>query len=250
MKYKNYVLEDFLADKNFVQWVINSGAESDKYWHEFLHNYPEKRELIEEAITLLKRIQFRKLCISVEEKDRILRNTIALKYTDRAKDIESSPKKMGSIKFTQITAIIFIFISAVTFLTFQFSTWTGISRSTSPEVEEMMTKENPAGRKSRFYLPDGSYVTLNADSKIDYYSNFEEKREVWLSGEASFEVKEHLGNNFLVHTENLNMIVKGTTFNVSAFPNELHESISLLTGKVNVSCRKDRVNQAYKLIPG
>ena len=93
-------------------------------------------------------------------------------------------------------------------------------------------------------------MTLNANSKIYYYSNFKEKREVWFSGEASFEVKENLKNNFLVHTEKLNIIVKGTTFNVSAFPGELHESVSLPTGKVNVSYSNDSIGEAYDLIPG
>ena len=90
MKYKKYEVEDFLADKNFVYWITNTGAESEKYWQCVMQNYPEKREVIEKAITLLKTIHFRKLSTSDQEKDRILRNTIALKYSDRANDINNS----------------------------------------------------------------------------------------------------------------------------------------------------------------
>lgn len=250
MKYKTYTVEDFLADKNFINWVTSPCAESNTYWHGVIQSYPEKREAIEEAVELLKLIHFRGLSITDEERNRILRNTISFKYSERSKYINGSAKKGTSLKFIQIAVIIFIFISIGTFLTFQFSEWNDISSSLSPDDVEMITKQNPAGRKSRFYLPDGSQVALNADSKIVYYSNFKEKREVWLSGEASFEVKENLKNNFFVYTRNLNIIVKGTTFNVSAFENDLKESISLLSGKVNVLCSNEYIDEAHELLSG
>jgi transmembrane sensor len=76
------------------------------------------------------------------------------------------------------------------------------------------------GETARIKLPDGSLVTLNANSKLTYGNwKDEEDREVWLHGEAFFEVqkKKRPGGKvkFTVHTNDLNVEVVGTRFNVS-----------------------------------
>ena len=250
MKYNRYSLEDFLDDKDFINWVTNPTDEFNEHWNAVIQKCPEKKTTIEEAVKLLELIHFRKLTISDRQRANILKNTISHRYSKRSKIVKKSVEKDRNNKYTHIAATILIIISLGVFLTFQSWSWFDISASSATEEVKMITKQNPAGRKSRFYLPDGSYVTLNADSQIDYYNNFKEKREVWLVGEASFEVKENLGNNFLVHTRNLTINVKGTTFNVSAFNSDLYESISLLSGKVTVSCINNHINEAYELIPG
>ena len=69
-------------------------------------------------------------------------------------------------------------------------------------------------------LPDGSSVTLNANSSLRLPSSFMEKRQVWLNGEAFFEVEEVTRKQqaglikFTVHTERLDVEVLGTAFNV------------------------------------
>ena len=69
---------------------------------------------------------------------------------------------------------------------------------------------------SEILLPDGSAVTLNANSKLQYYTH--SARKVWLEGEAFFEVKKipETAEPFQVVTNDLTITVLGTTFNVNS----------------------------------
>ncbi len=74
------------------------------------------------------------------------------------------------------------------------------------------------GKIATIELPDASTVVLNGNSTIRYQDSWEDGalREVWLKGEAYFTVR-HLENDtkFKVHTDNLNIEVLGTEFNVT-----------------------------------
>lgn len=63
-------------------------------------------------------------------------------------------------------------------------------------------------------LPDGSYVWVNSNSRLYYPKNFEDSREVYLEGEAFFEVQKDAQKPFIVHSENGIVKVLGTAFNI------------------------------------
>jgi transmembrane sensor len=95
------------------------------------------------------------------------------------------------------------------------------------------------GTRSLLTLSDGSKVWLNSGSKLKYPNTFEaKKREVFLTGEAYFEVKSNASSPFLVHTDNLTVKATGTEFNVNEALFEKKEMVTLVSGKVNV-CKKD-----------
>lgn len=251
MKYKNYKLEDFLIDKEFIAWIKNPTQESNKFWQAVIQDRPEKKEVFEEAIKLAKLIHFRKLPTSQKSKDRILANTISLRYSSRSKAQNVSLRKFNWVFVTKIAAAILILISIGSVLFLESRKWVDDFSTISANNFAMITKENPPGRKSKLNLPDGSSVTLNAESKIIFPNVFKDKREVWLTGEASFEVEENPEKSFLVHTKNLTIMVKGTTFNVKAFSNDLNESVSLLSGKVSITHKDEhKQDEKYDLIPG
>ncbi|MFI2743256.1 FecR family protein [Zhouia sp. PK063] len=93
------------------------------------------------------------------------------------------------------------------------------------------------GERLTVFLPDSSKVILNAGSEIKYSNDFKNAREVWLKGEAFFDVKHLITSPFLVHTGNLNVKVLGTAFNVNASKEK--NSVSLQRGKVHVSLPKE-----------
>lgn len=251
MKYKNYKVEDFLIDKEFISWINNPTQESDKFWQAVIQDCPEKKQVFEEAIKLAKQIHFRKLPTSQKSKDRILANTISLRYSSRSKTQNVHLRKFSWAFFTKIAAAVLMLIAIGSVLILATGRWFDDPAATSSNNFAMVTKKNPPGRKSKFNLPDGSFVTLNAESKIDFPNVFKDTREVWLSGEASFEVEEDTQKSFLVHTKNLTIMVKGTTFNVKAFSNGLNESVSLLSGKVSITHKDDnKKDEKYELIPG
>jgi ferric-dicitrate binding protein FerR (iron transport regulator) len=97
-------------------------------------------------------------------------------------------------------------------------------------------KNTITGEKIVLKLADNSEITLNADSKFRYPVRFEGKtREVYLEGEAFFDIARDTSKPFIVHCKNISTTVLGTKFNINAYSDEKEISISLVEGKVNVS---------------
>lgn len=93
----------------------------------------------------------------------------------------------------------------------------------------------PYGAPRKMFLPDSSVVWLNAGSRIRYADNFIGKdREVFITGEAYFDVKHDVNHPFLVHAGNVVIKVLGTAFNVEAYPDENKIETTLIQGKVQV----------------
>jgi transmembrane sensor len=88
-------------------------------------------------------------------------------------------------------------------------------------------------------LPDGSRIHLNRGTKISYASNAFNRRlrEVWLSGEAFFEVAKNPDKPFIIHTGDMITTVRGTSFNVKAYPQLGENVVSVKTGKVEVKAQ-------------
>ena len=103
-------------------------------------------------------------------------------------------------------------------------------------VIETIRKVNPNGQKSRIHLPDGSTVSLNSGSSIEYTTDFNSHdRVVHLTGEAFFEVKKIIEKPFKVIAGGVVTTALGTSFDVRAFPNAERVYVSLVTGKVSVA---------------
>ncbi|AYL94824.1 FecR family protein [Mucilaginibacter celer] len=106
------------------------------------------------------------------------------------------------------------------------------------------------GQKKKISLPDGTVVTLNASSNLRVTGNFgDEKREVYLEGEAFFDVKRNPEKPFIVHTGKVATQVLGTHFNVSAYANDANITVSLVQGKVQVDMNND-LSKRIILDPG
>lgn len=94
----------------------------------------------------------------------------------------------------------------------------------------------PKGKDYTLVLPDGSEVRLNSETSLRFPVAFEEKiREVYLEGEAFFNVKPDPKAPFHVYAAGRDICVLGTCFNVSAYENDPYFQSTLVTGKVKVS---------------
>lgn len=118
-----------------------------------------------------------------------------------------------------------------------------------PEEIEEMRVVVPKGNIFEMVLPDGSKVALNADSRLSFPSRFDGmERHVSLNGEGFFEVEADPDRPFFVHTEQQEIRVTGTQFNVSAYAGERTERTALVEGKV--SMRNLQSNEWTSLKPG
>ncbi|GHV20340.1 iron dicitrate transporter FecR [Bacteroidia bacterium] len=102
------------------------------------------------------------------------------------------------------------------------------------------------GQEAGFILPDGTSVRLNSGSMLRYTNNFGAgNRIVNFSGEAFFDVKQDKSRPFIVSTKYMDIEVVGTTFNVSAFDSSDLVEMTLLTGSVKASSKKDPGYQVF-----
>lgn len=97
----------------------------------------------------------------------------------------------------------------------------------------LVQKQNAKGVKSTIELADGSKIWLNADSKVQYPALFNgNTREVYLNGEAFFDIAKNPSKPFIIHLANGTVRVLGTSFNIKAYDNEPVIETSVATGKV------------------
>jgi transmembrane sensor len=91
------------------------------------------------------------------------------------------------------------------------------------------------GTFSTLQLPDGTKVWLNSGSTIKYPEKFTDaNRNVFLTGEAYFEVKSDSTCPFLVNTSSFTVKATGTRFNVMAYADDYSPSVALAEGKVSI----------------
>lgn len=91
----------------------------------------------------------------------------------------------------------------------------------------------PAGADYQVTLADGTKVWLNCESTLRYPVEFgDEKREVYLDGEGYFEVNKAAEWPFIVNTEQMQVKVTGTKFNVKSYSTEPIVHTTLVEGSV------------------
>ncbi|WP_268223879.1 FecR family protein [Sinomicrobium oceani] len=110
----------------------------------------------------------------------------------------------------------------------------------------------PYGKNFELVLADGSHIYLNAGSTLRYPVQFlpDQPRDVYLDGEAFFEVTKDDNRPFTVRTEQMNTQVYGTRFNVTSYKNEGNTYTVLEEGSVGVYPPETDESAPVKIMPG
>jgi len=115
----------------------------------------------------------------------------------------------------------------------------GVTWFSQDQPREIIVASAP-GRIDSVVLPDGSKVWLNSNTELAYHSNFARKRTLELRrGEAFFEVHKDSAHPFTVQSQEVNTVVKGTSFSVKRVRLTGDIKVSVVTGKVLVSRQHD-----------
>ncbi len=102
------------------------------------------------------------------------------------------------------------------------------------------TIEIPRGGEFQLTLSDGTLVWLNSETVIKYPVSFPENiRDVYVQGEAYFEVTPNKNAPFVVHTSNMTVNVLGTGFNVRDYSDENRTVTTLVHGQVGIQRPND-----------
>ncbi|NJB70913.1 hypothetical protein GGR42_001375 [Saonia flava] len=116
------------------------------------------------------------------------------------------------------------------------------------------TLKVPYGKKFKVVLADGTKVHLNSGTSLKYPIGFinGKNREVFLNGEAYFDVAKDAKNPFIVHTNEVNVRVVGTQFVISSYPEDTNINTVLVEGSVGLFKKGEEfsVESASMLDPG
>jgi transmembrane sensor len=113
-----------------------------------------------------------------------------------------------------------------------------VKKTTKNPIQDVAWIEKVSGENQtmHFILPDGSKIWLNKNSKLVFPGQFAaEEREVFLEGEAFFDIIPNPKKPFVVKSNKLSTRVLGTSFNIKAYKGDEISYVSVATGKVEVS---------------
>lgn len=233
-QYKDYTVDDFLLDDNFLDWVRAGCPSTETVWHELLTVYPEKKTAIDQA----------KAFIAHQRQGTYLPT---LSDAELAKHIDTvlarTEAKEVPIRRLTSYATWWRMAAAVTLLIglgWIIYSWQSsqspyvyaklVKASTTPLTE--VVNVNPTNRS--ITLPDGSRITLAKNARISYSAQMsnEASRNVYLSGEAFFEVTKDPKHPFFVYADGLVTRVVGTSFTIQTSGKQV--SVIVRSGKVAV----------------
>jgi ferric-dicitrate binding protein FerR (iron transport regulator) len=121
-------------------------------------------------------------------------------------------------------------------------TWVVLNTTTFMNKAQYIVFEAPYGEKSKMTFPDGTVVWLNAGSSLKYSNKYNtDDRVVELEGEGYFEVAKKKKISFVVHTRGYDVVVKGTKFNVTAYPEDSNITTTLMEGAVELLKEKQHI---------
>ncbi len=104
----------------------------------------------------------------------------------------------------------------------------------------------PFGKQSTLMLADGTKIYINSGTQVDFPSEFNGKtREIHVNGEVFIDVAEDTKKPFIVHTDRMDIRVLGTSFNVSAYRDDMEKTVVLVKGKVSVKTEQ----QVTEMLP-
>jgi transmembrane sensor len=236
--FRLYDISDFVMDEDFIRWVHEQREEDNLFWVNWLQQNPDKHLVIAEARLVVESVQLQQITIEekkVEQEVHKLLQTISAQHTPR----QQSRRILSiTMKYAwQIAAVVLLVCTtgALYLLT--------PSKTTHPFIYASMTAKrnlieqtNTSQKPVLVTLPDGSHISLSPKSRISYPQNIDTAsfRDVYLLGEAFFEVTRNVHRPFRVFANEIVTKVLGTSFTIRSFEKDTAIQVIVRTGKVSV----------------
>ncbi|MGK6349958.1 FecR family protein [Parapedobacter sp. DT-150] len=236
-KYASYQIDDFLKDDFFVDWVLTPTPASENHWNEVFYSFPTVIPAAEEAKKIL-------LAVHIKPSNQIpsrLQEAIVAHVTAQLDDAPESPRRkkwLFQYHWWWMTAACLVlgivwFTDVGNHLTMAESSglvYRQVGNNTSQQKIA-----NTSDKPLLLLLPDNSTVVLDPKSHIIYNAyTFAANRQVFLDGEAFFEVQAQENKPFFVKTNHLIARVVGTSFRVRASDEPTECRVIVSTGLVEV----------------
>ncbi|MEA5256373.1 FecR family protein [Arcicella aquatica] len=240
-KYNDYTIDDFVLEPTFVQWVKNAGYKNpDDFWTMWVNENPQQYAIVQQATDFILATALKEESVSDFQVELLVNKTLSIINT--ANNSTSFPVRI----FQSRESLLKLVASVAIFLTIGLAAYLW-QKNMSQELfvdktnQKLIEKENFTAQKMPVELPDGSTVLLQPNSTISFPETFEQasNREVYLKGQAFFEVVKNANHPFLVHAKDVIVKVLGTSFTVQAFLKSTDVKVVVKTGKVMVFSKED-----------
>ena len=235
MKFDKMDMEDLLSDESFINYCKKSSPEDIALWESYIRENPDRKMLTENV-----EAKFIEVFNAIAMADRDEQETrLSIKFNmlepapvvQMRKYEEKKTSRIFSISL-RIIAAAAVVVAAIFFT---------INYNNSGKKESLKTFAAAYGERKNFQLPDGTIVTLNAGSKISINESYGvSSRDIYLEGEAFFDVKHNRQLPFIVHTPAMDVKALGTAFNVKAYPGEKITETLLVRGLVEVTINEEK----------
>jgi transmembrane sensor len=228
MDYTLYEPEDFAADESYLRYYFRLNGEDIRFWEQWIRNHPEKLDVIIAADRL---IGFAALHLPEEEFQQELErmNRAITAIPEKEQTTDARPKR-SLRRFAMAGAAVLILL--VTIL-FRREVYTVVTPQ--QEAGDMVALTNSGFRPMTLQMEDGSTVVLEAGAHIRYPQHFSgRKRDVYLDGDARFDVSKDPDRPFYVYCNNLVTHVLGTSFHISTNRTLKQVEVAVISGKVEV----------------
>ncbi len=201
--YTSFDLEDFIENEHFRNWVLHEDHNANIFWEKFQQENPEKTNLVKEAQSVLLSLHHH---FDTEIKE-VSKDQARSSFQEVASKMEKRPRDKSKRIWLKWMAAAAVLVGIGFF-----------SKALFNNDILLKTYASGNGERLALELPDGSKVELNANSELqiepDHWNDLD-TREVWLQGEAFFEVnRKSKGTKFIVHAGDMDVAVLGTQFNV------------------------------------
>jgi transmembrane sensor len=239
----NYEVEDFVMDDTFRNWVLRPNYELEAIIRRYLEHHPDQKNVIEEARIIVLSLQVQEKTLPQKEWDEIYSSfETNLHNIKEEKVIPVKPIARHWGRYAAAALLTTVAASAA---------WLYISFKKQNATQQYIYATT-YGEVKKIVLPDSSTVTLNANSKLTLTSTWNDAsaREVWLDGEAFFEVTKkpnRAQKEFVVHTPELDVQVLGTKFDVKTVRE--FTRVVLAEGKVNIQSPRN-LHSDIMMLPG
>ncbi len=231
--YTHFTAVELAQDEDFLRWFSQDDEKLNRKWQLWLIQHPEKKEDVEEAASIIKAV--------IDEQHYLLPDSRQQELFARIHETLAAGKKTTRFtkrtKYAMAASISALFIVAIAL--YQSNQWSlAIYHNIvnqSIHRKELLQYSNESNKPYVLVLEDGSMVTLQPHSSIQYPEAFSSaSRDVYLNGEAFFEVKRNPQKPFSVYSNEIVTRVLGTSFTVRAYEKERNVVVAVKTGKVSV----------------
>lgn len=232
MNYHHFTAEDLAADDDFKAWVCAPTPEAEAFWSGFLREFPERYYEVEEGRLLVMGLHRLTSTGTPDEAELVQALWQRIETTRRQRGrVLALPRWLAWSAAACLALLIGL------------GGW-WLRQPGSPLRNPPLARQEAGlwveslsapNQLMHIQLADGSFVRLSPNGRLRYRKAFTGPlREVYLTGEAFFEVKKNPKQPFVVYANGLVTKVLGTSFRIQARAEDPTVTVAVKTGRVSV----------------